>query len=67
MGWLVFAVERFVTASLRCAWRDRSGLAEAPNGQPVIFCLWHNRLAISMLVHRRYPRKLAALISASKD
>ena len=36
-------------------------------GQPVIFCLWHNRLAISMLVHRRYPRKLAALVSASKD
>jgi hypothetical protein len=35
--------------------------------QPVIFCLWHNRLAISMLVHRRHPRKLAALVSASKD
>jgi hypothetical protein len=34
---------------------------------PVIFCLWHNRLPISMMVHRRYPRKLAALISASKD
>jgi lysophospholipid acyltransferase (LPLAT)-like uncharacterized protein len=64
---LVFMVERFVTASLRCEWRDRSGLANAENGQPVIFCLWHNRLAISMLVHRRYPRKLAALVSASKD
>lgn len=67
VGWLVFVVERFVTASLRCEWRDRSGLADARNGQPVIFCLWHNRLAISMLVHRRYPRKLAALISARKD
>jgi lysophospholipid acyltransferase (LPLAT)-like uncharacterized protein len=33
----------------------------------VIFCLWHNRLAISMIVHRRHPRKLAALVSASKD
>jgi lysophospholipid acyltransferase (LPLAT)-like uncharacterized protein len=64
---LVFMVERFVTASLRCEWRDRSGLADAENGPPVIFCLWHNRLAISMLVHRRYPRKLAALVSASKD
>jgi lysophospholipid acyltransferase (LPLAT)-like uncharacterized protein len=29
--------------------------------------LWHNRLAISMVVHRRHPRKLAALVSASKD
>ena len=33
----------------------------------MIFCLWHNRLAISMVVHRRLPRKLAALVSASKD
>jgi lysophospholipid acyltransferase (LPLAT)-like uncharacterized protein len=67
LSWLVFAFERSVTGSLRCQWRDRSGLASAQDGQPVIFCLWHNRLAISMLVHRRYPRKLAALVSASKD
>ena len=67
VAWLVFLVERFVTASLRCEWRDRSGLADAQKGQPVIFCLWHNRLAISMLVHRRHPRKLAALVSASRD
>jgi len=67
IAWCVFQIERIVTASLRCRWRDRSGLIEAPNGPPVIFCLWHNRLAISMIVHRRYPRKLAALVSASKD
>jgi lysophospholipid acyltransferase (LPLAT)-like uncharacterized protein len=67
LSWLVFAVERSVTGSLRCEWRDRSGLASAQHDEPVIFCLWHNRLAISMLVHRRYGRKLAALISASKD
>lgn len=42
-------------------------MGNAANGEPVIFCLWHNRLAISMIVHRRYPRKLAALVSASKD
>src|SRR5271157_3309429 len=67
LAWLVFAVERSMTASLRCEWQDRSELAAAQDGQPVIFCLWHNRLAISMLVHRRHPRKLAALVSASKD
>jgi lysophospholipid acyltransferase (LPLAT)-like uncharacterized protein len=67
LSWLVFAVERSVTGSLRCKWRDRSELTGAQNGPPVIFCLWHNRLAISMLVHRRHPRKLAALVSASKD
>jgi lysophospholipid acyltransferase (LPLAT)-like uncharacterized protein len=67
IAWMVFFLERFVTTSLRCRWNDLSGLAGAPGGQPVIFCLWHNRLAISMLVHRRHPRKLAALVSASKD
>jgi len=64
---MVFLVERFVSASWRCHWKDDSGLANATDGQPVIFCLWHNRLAISMMVHRRHPRKLAALVSASKD
>jgi lysophospholipid acyltransferase (LPLAT)-like uncharacterized protein len=67
LAWMVFFVERVVTASLRCRWRDRSGLGRAHNSPPVIFCLWHNRLAISMIVHRRHPRKLAALVSASKD
>ncbi len=67
IAWTVFLLERLVTLSLRCDWRDHSGLADAPDGPPVIFCLWHNRLAISMMVHRRYPRKLAALVSASRD
>ena len=67
VAWGVFVMERLMTFSLRCDWRDNSGLAFAEGGPPVIFCLWHNRLAISMIVHRRYPRKLAALVSASKD
>ena len=67
VAWTVFFVERLVTRSLRCRWRDHSGLAHTQEGRPVIFCLWHNRLAISMIVHRRHPRKLAALVSASKD
>jgi lysophospholipid acyltransferase (LPLAT)-like uncharacterized protein len=64
---MVFLVERLVTASLRCRWLDHSGLGDAKDGPPVIFCLWHNRLAIAMVVHRRHPRKLAALVSASRD
>ena len=66
-AWLLCLVERLVTLTLRCHWRDGSGLATMPVQPPVIFCLWHNRLALSMLVHRRFRRKLAALISASKD
>jgi lysophospholipid acyltransferase (LPLAT)-like uncharacterized protein len=67
LGRLVFVVERTVMTSLRCKWRDRSGLKDARTRQPVIFCLWHNRLAISMMVRRRYSQKLAALVSASRD
>jgi lysophospholipid acyltransferase (LPLAT)-like uncharacterized protein len=67
IAWVVSLAERLVTGSLRCRWRDHSGLTDTQSAHPVIFCLWHNRLAISMLVHRRYPRKLAALVSASRD
>jgi lysophospholipid acyltransferase (LPLAT)-like uncharacterized protein len=56
-----------VTATLRCEWRDHSGLVGAGRVEPVIFAIWHNRLAIAMVVHRRHPRKLAAMVSASKD
>lgn len=64
---LAFFVERLITTTLRYEWRDASGLIDRASARPVIFCLWHNRLALSMVVHRKYPRKLAALISASKD
>lgn len=64
---MAFIVERLVTTTLRYKWRDSSGLIDRASARPVIFCLWHNRLALSMVVHRKYPRKLAALISASKD
>ena len=67
VGWTAFLIERLVSASLRCRWKDNSGLSKTLPGTPVIFCLWHNRLPISMMVHRRYRRKLAALVSASKD
>lgn len=64
---LAYAVERLLTTTLRYEWLDASGLQNSAMSRPVIFCLWHNRLALSMAVHRKYPGKLAALISASKD
>jgi lysophospholipid acyltransferase (LPLAT)-like uncharacterized protein len=67
IAWVVFLLERLVTASLRCRWQDHSGLAEGNEPRPVIFCLWHNRLATSMVVHRRLPGRLTALVSASRD
>ena len=67
MAWAAFVVDGLVTATMRCKWSDQSGFGGSQRTQPVIFCLWHNRLAISMIVHQRHPRKLAALLSASKD
>jgi lysophospholipid acyltransferase (LPLAT)-like uncharacterized protein len=66
IAWAVFLVESLVTTSLRCRWRDRSGLADR-KAPPVIFCLWHNRLATAMVVYRRHHRRIAALVSASRD
>ena len=70
---LVYAFERILMASLRFEWVDHSGLFRGTPHQPVIFCIWHNRLALSMAIHRKYlryhqpERRLAALVSASKD
>ena len=52
---------------------DESGLFDGPEVRPVIFCLWHNRLALSLPTFRRVGlarqpgRRLAALVSASRD
>ena len=70
---LIFLVERLVSSTLRLQWNDRAGVAAGTLPGPVIYCLWHNRLALSMCVWRNYVRRhlpnsgLAALISASKD
>ncbi|MDB6108528.1 MAG: hypothetical protein JWR69_278 [Pedosphaera sp.] len=72
-GWLVFTAMKLVTATLRYRWTDRSGYFTAGKPGPTIFCIWHNRLALSMVVYHRFvkPRSrgagLGALVSASKD
>lgn len=56
------------------SWRCRATHVEIPNYDgPIIFCVWHNRLALSMVAYLRFARiiwpsaGLAAMISASKD
>lgn len=56
----------------RVHFTDQSGLLEPAANGPIIFALWHNRLAVAMtfwsIVRRRRPEAgLAALISASRD
>jgi len=72
-GRRVFATARAVSATLRCSWTDRSGLFNGSCAEPVIFCMWHNRLALTMKAYYGFVRKrshtagLAAMVSASKD
>jgi lysophospholipid acyltransferase (LPLAT)-like uncharacterized protein len=72
-GTVVCLLIRFVAATLRYRWIDRSGFLTSPPAGPAIYCIWHNRLALCMSAYHRYIKSrsggkgLVALISASKD
>lgn len=72
-AWGIFLLVRGVGATLRYSWTDRSGFFDKPLAGPVIYCAWHNRLALSMQAYAGYARRrnktsgLAVLVSASKD
>lgn len=72
-AWLVFVLVRAVSATLRYRWQDRSGHFDTGPAGAGIYCVWHNRLPLSMTAYYGYikPRStgpgLAALVSASKD
>jgi lysophospholipid acyltransferase (LPLAT)-like uncharacterized protein len=71
-AWVVFALVRGISATLRFTWIDGSEFFGKEHG-PVIYCIWHNRLALCMTVYQSYARKfvrtpgMAAMVSASKD
>ncbi|MBU6409643.1 MAG: lysophospholipid acyltransferase family protein [Verrucomicrobia bacterium] len=64
---------RGVAATIRFDVEDRSGLFSNPPRERIIFAIWHNRLALSGILYRRYVasrkprRRLAAMVSASRD
>ncbi|MGB0578855.1 MAG: DUF374 domain-containing protein, partial [Limisphaerales bacterium] len=68
--WLLVNVLAF---TVRFRWRDDSGYFEQDPEKPAIFCIWHNRLALSLTLYQRHVksrwrrRTLAVLISASRD
>ena len=73
VAWLIYVVIRLVSATLRYRWMDRSEFIHTPGSGPAIYCIWHNRLALSMPAYFNYARQrkvtagLAAMVSASKD
>lgn len=69
----IFGCAKILTATWSKDYRDDSGILTRPDSGPVIFAIWHNRLAACMVAWHGYVRRhrpggrLAALISASKD
>ena len=72
-AWTIYTLIRSVAATIRFEWRDQSGLLPGDRTQTVIFCIWHNRLALAPIPYHKYvkhnvpSRNLAALASASQD
>lgn len=70
---LVWLVVHLLGRSLRWMWEDGKNPPRFDEGQRVIFCIWHNRLALALLMYERrvasrHPgRRMAALVSASRD
>lgn len=70
---LIYALVRSVAGTLKFHATDRYGLLRGDLAGPAIFCVWHNRLALSLPIYNKFLRqrqpdcRLAALVSASKD
>jgi len=71
-AYAIYAGIRGLSGSVRCKWHDESGLHNGKS-EPAIYCIWHNRLALSMKFYfgfialRKKSAGLAAMVSASKD
>lgn len=69
---LIYGSIRAVASTLRFRCTDESGFLGDP-ARRAIYCTWHNRLALGLEVYNRFVqparanRRLAALVSASKD
>ena len=71
-AFLIFAGIQLLSWSWRCRLVDAHGVLKEPHG-PMIFCVWHNRLALATTMWKEFGRHkirstgLVALISASHD
>jgi lysophospholipid acyltransferase (LPLAT)-like uncharacterized protein len=70
---LIYWAMRAVAATVRYTVDDHSGFFNAPPREKFIFAIWHNRLALSLMMYRRFilklapERRMAAMVSASRD
>src|ERR1035437_8623832 len=70
---LIYALVHALAATLRFKLNDLSGYFSNVPQEKIIFAIWQNRLALSLILYRRYvarrdrSRHLVALVSASRD
>lgn len=70
---LIHVVVHGVDATLRYRLENPEPSLAVLLERPVIFAIWHNRLALSLVLYRRYVqrtrphRRMAAMVSASRD
>ena len=69
----VWLVLRTLATTLRYHLHDPNGLISGGSPQRLIFCIWHNRLSLSVIIYQKYvqrphpERHMAAMASASRD
>lgn len=70
---MIYGLIRCVAATLRHRVSDASGVFTHPPPERLIFTVWHNRLALCLVIYQRYvvrdarDRRMAAIVSASRD
>ncbi len=73
VAWVVFGLVHAVAATLRYRFDPQTFQIASQLPRQAIFCIWHNRLALSLIAYRRLGKRfppayrLAAMVSASKD
>jgi lysophospholipid acyltransferase (LPLAT)-like uncharacterized protein len=69
----IYFLLRALAATIRFHLDDRPGFFNETPKEKIIFALWHNRLALSTVLYRRYvlrfapERRMAGMVSASRD
>jgi hypothetical protein len=72
-AWIVWSALCLLAATLRYRVNDLYGFINRKDSGPVIYCIWHNRLALCMKLYFTFGRQhaqtigMAAMVSASKD
>ena len=70
---MIWWLTNLLVLTLRWRVNVPEGLLDEESEKPVILCIWHNRLALSLILYRKFilpvrpSHRLAAMVSASRD